>query len=127
MATSRRRESSPPIAAENNVVDLEIIERIVLFKSRDFKVSGNPCEIKDQPPNIHPLSIALELDHENLVRDNVFPEEVEVEGTNNVMNAHMLNTEEGGEEDDDVIPNVDDDNNGFTSSSSENESDENVR
>ncbi|KAL2501584.1 hypothetical protein Fot_35432 [Forsythia ovata] len=49
-----------------------------------------------------------------------FPEEVEVERTNNVMNSHMLNTEESGEEEDDVIPDVDNDNNGFTSSSSEN-------
>ncbi|KAL2521668.1 uncharacterized protein Fot_25591 [Forsythia ovata] len=82
---------------------------------------------EDQHPNIQPLSIAPELDHENLVRDNVFPEEVEVEGNNNVMNAHMFNTEEGGEEADDVIPDVDDDNNDFTSSSSENDSGENVR
>ncbi|KAL2529393.1 hypothetical protein Fot_21994 [Forsythia ovata] len=66
-----------------------------------------------------------ELDHEKFVQDNVFHEEVEVEGTNNIMNSHMLNTEESGEEEDDVIPDVDYDNNGFISSSSENDSDEN--
>ncbi|KAL2514551.1 Uncharacterized protein Fot_28522 [Forsythia ovata] len=38
-------DSLPPVA-QDNVIDLEIIERIGLFKSRDFKVSGNPCEIK---------------------------------------------------------------------------------
>lgn len=49
---------------------------------------------EDHSPNIKPLSISQELDHENLVRNNIFPQEVEVEEPSNIMNYHVLNTKE---------------------------------